>query len=129
MADTVPRRGYWQAQGLIERELSRYQAAVEQQNIEAQRRAFFHLAGYHGRTLHILTTALHAGNDVLAQSGAAQMKVDAYGKLILHTFSSKTLLLSSGPCLIKWALCHKKCRLRFWASNLAAFCVFGESSL
>lgn len=68
MADATSPRGYWQAQGLIERELSRFQAAVEQQNIEAQRRAFFHLAGYHGRTLHILNTALHAGKEALAQS-------------------------------------------------------------
>ncbi len=73
MSDAMPaapvrRRGYWQAQGLIERELSRFQAAVEQQNIEAQRRAFFHLANYHGRTLHIINTSLHATNDALAQS-------------------------------------------------------------
>ncbi|GAB4445848.1 MAG: hypothetical protein Kow0031_28420 [Anaerolineae bacterium] len=69
-APTAPtkRRGYWQAQGLIERQLSRFQAAVEQQNIEAQRRAFFHLASYHGRTLHIINTTLHSTNDALAQS-------------------------------------------------------------
>ena len=70
MSDPTPttRRGYWQAQGLIERQLSRFQAAVEKQNIEAQRRAFFHLASYHGRTLHIINTTLHSTNDALAQS-------------------------------------------------------------
>lgn len=62
------RPGYWQAQGLIERQLSRFQAAAEQQNLEAQRRAFYYLATYHGRTLHILNTSLPSANDALAQS-------------------------------------------------------------
>ncbi|GIK43643.1 MAG: hypothetical protein BroJett011_74760 [Chloroflexota bacterium] len=68
---TIPhptRPGYWQAQGLIEQQLSRFQAAAEQQNIEAVRRAFYHLAAYHGRTLHILNTSLSSANDALAQS-------------------------------------------------------------
>ena len=61
-------RGYWQAQGLIEQQLSHFHAAVEKHDVEAQRRAFYLLATYHGRTLHILNTSLHSTNDTLAQS-------------------------------------------------------------
>ena len=45
MADSARTRGrgYWQAQVLIERQLSRFQAAAEQQNIEAQRRVLTRL--------------------------------------------------------------------------------------
>lgn len=70
MTESTPtvHRGYWQAQGLIEKQLSHFHAAVENQDIEARRRAFYLLAAYHGRTVHILNTALHSPNDALAQS-------------------------------------------------------------
>jgi superfamily II DNA or RNA helicase len=72
MAEIVPtrtrHRHYWQAQGLIEQQLSRFQAAVERHAIDGQRGSFYRLATYYGRTLHILNSALVHPNDELAQS-------------------------------------------------------------
>src|SRR4051794_27234667 len=60
------RRRYWEAQGLAELVLSEFGAAVERQDEAGQRRAFYRLAGYHGRTHRILRTALEGGRSALA---------------------------------------------------------------
>jgi superfamily II DNA or RNA helicase len=62
----APRRRYWEAQGLAELVLSEFGAAVEQQNEAGQRRAFFRLASYYGRTHRIVRTALERGRSPLA---------------------------------------------------------------
>lgn len=59
---------YWQAQGIIHRTLSHFENALADKNAQAQRRAFFRLASYHGRTLHIFGTAQQSRNDALAQA-------------------------------------------------------------
>src|SRR3954451_24115478 len=60
------RRRYWEAQGLAELVLSEFGAAVERQDQAGQRRAFYRLASYHGRTHRILRTALEGGRSALA---------------------------------------------------------------
>ena len=62
----APRRRYWEAQGLAELVLSEFGAATEQQDEAGQRRAFFRLASYYGRTHRILRTALEGRRGPLA---------------------------------------------------------------
>jgi superfamily II DNA or RNA helicase len=62
------RRGYWQAEGLIVERLSRFQQATTLGDPVLQRRAFYRLANYYGRTLHILNGALSARNEDLAHA-------------------------------------------------------------
>ena len=57
--------GYWQAQGLTELALSQFDGAKEPSK---KRSAFYRLAVYYGRTLHILNTALAEANEPLAKS-------------------------------------------------------------
>jgi superfamily II DNA or RNA helicase len=66
---SAPRRRYWEAQGLAELVLSEFQAAVEQRDEAGQRRAFYRLASFYGRTHRILRTALESGRGPLV--GAA----------------------------------------------------------
>src|SRR4051812_21578378 len=73
MADIIAsRRGtgrpYWQAQGIAELTLGHFAEATEQGDGAAQRRAFYALAGYYGKTCRILRSAIAAGKDPLAQA-------------------------------------------------------------
>jgi hypothetical protein len=70
MADAPPvtAHTYWQAQGIAEITLRRFTMATEQRDNAAQRRAFFALAGYYGRTRRILWSALADGKEPLAQA-------------------------------------------------------------
>src|SRR5438046_1213333 len=65
-AALAPRRRYWEAQGLAELVLSEFGAATERQDEAGQRRAFYRLANYYGRTHRILRTALESGRGSLA---------------------------------------------------------------
>jgi hypothetical protein len=49
-APRAARRAYWQAQGIAELSLSRFVQATEADDRPAQRRAFYLLANYYGRT-------------------------------------------------------------------------------
>ena len=62
------RRGYWQAEGLIAEGMSRFQQATALGDPVLQRRVFYRLASYYGRTLHILNSALSGRNEDLAQA-------------------------------------------------------------
>ena len=62
----APRRRYWEAQGLAELVLSEFGAAHEQQDEAGQRRAFYRLASYYGRTHRIVRTALEGRHSLLA---------------------------------------------------------------
>ncbi len=66
-------RTYWQAQGLAELALSEFQAATAEGDLAGQRRAFYHLASYYGRTLHILRSALSTHNEPLAQAAMSNL--------------------------------------------------------
>ncbi|MCA9950424.1 MAG: DEAD/DEAH box helicase family protein [Anaerolineales bacterium] len=65
---TGSHKGYWQAEGLVQLSWSRFQAAVEADNIEHQRSIFYTLANYHGRTLHVLNNGLHKQDEPLVQA-------------------------------------------------------------
>lgn len=65
---TKPKRRYWQAHGLAELALGEFQVAHAEDDRAGRRRAFFLLAGYYGRTIRILRSALERGNEPLAQA-------------------------------------------------------------
>jgi superfamily II DNA or RNA helicase len=71
------KHGYWQAQGLVELELSHFQSALGAAEPAGQRRAFYRLAGYHGRTLHIHSGAMNHSDEALA-------RVTLHNLLALH---------------------------------------------
>jgi superfamily II DNA or RNA helicase len=62
------RRQYWQAQSLAEMALAEFNEAVRTGDLATQRREFYILANYYGRTLRILRTALNSGKEPLAQA-------------------------------------------------------------
>src|SRR4051794_28274238 len=61
-------RSYWQAQAVAELALGQFTLATEQKDHAAQRRAFYLLAGFYGRTRRILRTALASAKEPLAQA-------------------------------------------------------------
>ena len=65
---TTKRRQYWQAQSLAEMALAEFEKAVNTGDSAMQRREFYILANYYGRTLRILRTALNSGKEPLAQA-------------------------------------------------------------
>ncbi len=67
--------GYWQADGLVELELSRFRAATAKYDAGRQRRLFYKLAFYHGRTLHILNSAIESQNDELTRTALHNLKL------------------------------------------------------
>ena len=66
--DAAARRRYWEAQALVELEQPRFAEAEEQSDAARQRSAYYRLGVYHGRTIHILRSALQAGKEPLAQA-------------------------------------------------------------
>ena len=77
-------RGYWQAQGLVELALSRFQAAVEAGRSDRQRSAFYRLARYHARTLRVLNSGLHSGDEALVQVALHNLLVLHKGMVHMH---------------------------------------------
>ncbi len=65
---TTKRRPYWQAQSMAEMALAEFNDALQDGNAAVQRREFYILANYYGRTLRILRTALNNGKEPLAQA-------------------------------------------------------------
>jgi len=65
---TAKRHQYWQAQSLAEMALAEFNEAVRQGDTDVQRREFYVLANYYGRTLRILRTALNSSKEPLAQA-------------------------------------------------------------
>jgi superfamily II DNA or RNA helicase/predicted ArsR family transcriptional regulator len=61
-------RNYWQAQGIAELALGQFAAATEDGDRAGQRRAFYLLAGYYGRTCRIVQSALADRREPLAQA-------------------------------------------------------------
>lgn len=61
-------RAYWQAEGLVELELSHFAAGVDRKDEHEQRASYYRLAIFHGRTLSILRTALAGGREPLARA-------------------------------------------------------------
>jgi superfamily II DNA or RNA helicase len=61
-------RAYWQAQGLAELSLARFDAAREEGVPAAERQAYYLLAAYHRRTRRVLRAALEEGREPLAQA-------------------------------------------------------------
>lgn len=68
IADAAARRTYWEAQSLVELEQAAFADALERDDSEHLRIAYYRLAVYHARTLYILRTALHDGKEALAQA-------------------------------------------------------------
>ena len=77
-------RGFWQAQGLVELNLSRFQAAIEAGRTDRQRSAFFRLARYHGRTLRVLNSSLHSQDEPLAQAALHNFLALHRGMVRMH---------------------------------------------
>ncbi len=65
---TTKRRHYWQAQSLAEMALAEFNDAQRTGDTAKQRREFYILANYYGRTLRILRTAVNNGKEPLAQA-------------------------------------------------------------
>jgi len=61
-------RNYWQAQGIAELALGQFATATEEGDRAGQRRAFYLLAGYYGRTCRIAQSALADRREPLAQA-------------------------------------------------------------
>src|SRR5262245_15966324 len=61
-------RAYWQAQGVAELSLARFDAARDDAVPAAERQAYYLLAAYHRRTRRILRAALEEGREPLAQA-------------------------------------------------------------
>src|SRR5262245_60468634 len=61
-------RAYWQAQAIAELALGQFALATEQEDRAAQRRAFYLLAVFYGRTRRIVRSALASGKEALAQA-------------------------------------------------------------
>src|SRR5262245_22010600 len=59
-------RAYWRAQGISELALSSFGLATEQEDRAGQRRAFYLLANFYGRTLRIVRSALAERKEALA---------------------------------------------------------------
>lgn len=78
------RTGYWQAQGLVELALSRFHAAGEKHQPERQRRAFFRLANFHGRTLRVLNSAFHHQDEPLVQAALHNFQALHRGMMQMH---------------------------------------------
>ncbi len=68
-------RSYWQAQSMAEQALASFQEAAARQDRAQERRAFFLLAGYHGRTRRIVRSALTEHRDPLAQAALRNLVV------------------------------------------------------
>ena len=66
--NTPKRRQYWEAQSLAELALADFNEALKQEDVAWQRREFYILANYYGRTLRIIRTAINHGKEPLAQA-------------------------------------------------------------
>ncbi len=88
-----PHKAYWQAQGLVELALSRFQAAVEAGRADRQRSAFYRLAGYHGRTLRVLNSGLHRQDEALVQIALHNLLSLHRGMMQMHRTAPHTIPL------------------------------------
>jgi len=74
-------RSYWQAQGIAELSLSQFSAAADAP-VAPQRRAYYTLAGYYGRTRQIVRTSIAGRREPLAQA-ALQNLITMHRPLVL----------------------------------------------
>jgi superfamily II DNA or RNA helicase len=75
-AAAAPRRAgrdYWRAQGIAELAQSSFDDATERGDRAGQRRAFYLLAGFYSRTLHIVRSALAVRKELLAQAALGNL--------------------------------------------------------
>jgi superfamily II DNA or RNA helicase len=93
IAKSHPHKAYWQAQGLVELALSRFQAAMEAGRADRQRSAFYHLAGYHGRTLRVLNSGLHRQDEALVQVALHNLLSLHRGMMQMHRTAPDTVPL------------------------------------
>lgn len=84
-------RRYWEAQGLAELVLSEFGAAVEQQDEAGQRRAFYRLASYYGRTHRIARTALVGGRGPLATAALRNLLALHRPLISMHRVAPRTV--------------------------------------
>jgi superfamily II DNA or RNA helicase len=68
-------RAYWQAQGIAEVSLARFDAGREAADAAAQKGAYYLLAAYHRRTRRIVRSALHDHREALAQASLRNLVV------------------------------------------------------
>ena len=68
-------RAYWQAQGLVELSLARFEAAAEAGDAAGQRQASYVLAAFHRRTRRIIRSALADRREALAQAALRNLVV------------------------------------------------------
>ncbi len=78
------RPGYWQAEGLVAKGWTRFEAATAAGNPSRQRSAFFQLAKYQGKTLHILQTAVSTQNENLVQAALHNILTLHGGLMHMH---------------------------------------------
>lgn len=65
---TSGRRHYWEAQSLADMAMAEFDEALQKGDRVTQRREFYILANYYGRTLRILRSALNTGKEALVQA-------------------------------------------------------------
>jgi len=98
MINTPPhKRAYWQAEGLVAKGWTRFEAATAASNPSRQRSAFFQLAKYQARTLHILQTAVSKQNEPLVQAALHNLLALHGGLMHMHRTAPDTIPL---PLLI-----------------------------
>src|SRR3954447_2827019 len=87
-------RTYWQAQGVAELALTRFTEAAEQGDRAAQRRAFYLLTGFYGRTRRIVQAALAEENEPLAKAALRNLVVLHRPLTQMHRTAPKTVPLA-----------------------------------
>jgi superfamily II DNA or RNA helicase len=92
--DEGARRSYWQAQSLVELEQGEFAAALEQGEAALQRRAYYRLAVYHGRTIYILHSALNSGKEPLAQAAMRNLSTLHRAMMQMHRQSPQNVPLA-----------------------------------
>lgn len=91
MAD--PARNYWRADEVVQGALDRFGRAVEAGRPDRQRAAFYRLAKYQARTLHILHSGFDSTDEALVQAALHNFKALQQALLTMHEQSTLPLPL------------------------------------
>ncbi|MCB0112210.1 MAG: DEAD/DEAH box helicase family protein, partial [Caldilineaceae bacterium] len=84
---------YWQAEGFVELCLSRFRAAQEAGHWERQRTGFYQLTTYHGRTLGVLNSGLHRGDEALVQAALHNLLTLHRSMMHMHRMAPRLIPL------------------------------------
>jgi hypothetical protein len=88
-------RAYWQASGIAEVSLARFDAATEAADVAGQRHAYYLLAAYHRRTRRIVRSALVERREPLAQAALRNFTLLQRPLARMHTTAPAVIPLVS----------------------------------